>query len=95
MPIKAFSSRLAAAIDETAHPAAIPQPAPQPGERDVLTEAVYALHVRSAVGVQTYGTRLKTENGRDALEDWYQEQCDAFMYATQFILEYRAKKGQE
>ena len=76
------------------NPAAIPQPPPIVGTRDVLTEAVYALHVRSAVGVQKYGTRLQTENGRDALEDWYQEQCDAFMYATQFILEYRTRKEQ-
>jgi hypothetical protein len=73
---------------------ATPQPAPQPGANVVLDDAINALVVRAAMGKAKYGTLLMTENGRDCLEDWYQEQCDAFMYATQVIMEYRARKGQ-
>lgn len=76
---------------ERNNPASQPQPHPVEGKTIVLNEAVEALLARADIGVSQYGTLLKTHNGRDALEDWYQEQCDAFMYATQFIIEWRAK----
>ena len=72
------------------HIAAIPQPPPTPGHVPVLQDAIDALVARAAMGQKKYGTLLMTQNGRDAMEDWYQEQCDAYMYATQVILEWRA-----
>jgi len=77
--------------NDHAHLAATPQPAPHQGQRDVLWAALSALDERALAGTLKYGTPLMSFNGRDALEDWYQEQCDAFMYATQFMMEYRAR----
>ena len=47
------------------------------------------------MGRKKYGTVLMTDNGREGIEDWYQEQCDAFVYATQVILEWRRKKREQ
>jgi hypothetical protein len=45
------------------------------------------LKARSNMGRAKYGTRLKTNNGRDALMDAYQEILDALMYLKQEIME--------
>jgi hypothetical protein len=50
-------------------------------------EIMRDLSARSREGVRKYGTRLKSHNGRDARLDLYQELLDAFMYATQEMLE--------
>ena len=76
------------------NPASVAQPVPTDGEIVVLGEAMQALLARAEMGKTKYGTLLMTSNGRDAAEDWYQEQCDGFMYATQFILEWRQLKKQ-
>jgi hypothetical protein len=42
---------------------------------------------RSSIGLDRYGTRLKTHNGRDSLIDLYEELLDAYFYAMQHELE--------
>ena len=48
---------------------------------------------RVAFGEAKYGTRLKTNNGRDALVDAYQEALDLVMYLRQAIEERSDDKG--
>jgi len=53
-----------------------------------LAEAIEAdIEARVAVGLERYGTRLQTFNGRDFLVDAYQEAIDLTMYARGAILE--------
>lgn len=47
------------------------------------------LEARAAVGVQTYGTRLMSYNGRDALQDAHEEILDALAYLWQAWMERR------
>jgi len=63
------------------------EPPPQPGRLDVLTLVLADLQARSDAGLVKYGTRLQTENGRDALTDAYQEALDLCMYLRQAIAE--------
>lgn len=45
------------------------------------------LHYRSRIGLERYGTTLKTNNGRDALIDTYEELLDAYVYTVQHSME--------
>jgi len=49
------------------------------------------IEARVASGEKKYGTRLKTNNGRNALLDLYQEVLDGVNYAAQNILEAAGK----
>ena len=42
---------------------------------------------RAVMGFKKYGTTLRTNNGRDALMDAYQEALDLCMYLRQTIAE--------
>lgn len=42
---------------------------------------------RIRLGEQKYGTRLKANNGRDAMLDLYQEVLDGCNYAEQLVIE--------
>lgn len=48
------------------------------------------LEQRSETGAKKYGTPLKTNNGRNATLDLYQELCDGIMYSAQCKLEGKA-----
>lgn len=48
---------------------------------------------RIALGVQRYGRRLQTQNGRDSLLDWYEEILDATNYSRQEMLEHPSTKA--
>lgn len=63
------------------------QPAPKPGRDVVLFHVLDALMRRAEKGMETYGTLLQTENGRDPLQDALEEVLDAAMYLQQAILE--------
>jgi hypothetical protein len=65
-----------------------PEPPPQtnPNQRTVADYVLADIQERIAVGEAKYGTKLKTNNGRDALIDLYQELLDAVMYTRQLIL---------
>ena len=68
-------------------PSATPEPMSKPGDDDVLPEVINDLKAREDLGIKKYGTTLQTNNGRDALNDLYQEILDAAMYAKQAIME--------
>lgn len=53
-----------------------------------------ALEARAAVGEKTYGTRLMTHNGRDALQDAHEEVLDALAYLWQAWMERRSGTDQ-
>ena len=63
------------------------QPAPQPGQVNVGQLVLDDMNDRIALGVERYGTKLQTHNGRDALVDAYQEALDLVMYLRQEIEE--------
>jgi len=67
--------------------AATPETQPTGDGKIVLFEVMHDLMDRAKVGREKYGTYLKTNNGRDALMDAYQEMLDACMYLRQAIME--------
>ena len=67
--------------------AAMRQPEPTLGNVDVADYVLADIEARVKVGFERYGTKLQTNNGRDALWDAYQEAIDLVMYLRQEILE--------
>lgn len=63
------------------------QPEPKEGRQIVADIVIADIRERSEAGKIKYGTYLKTNNGRDALMDAYQEAIDLVMYLRQVILE--------
>jgi len=63
------------------------QPMPKAGERPVLAHVLEDMCMRGVEGVRKYGRPLETYNGRDALQDAYEEAMDLCMYLKQAILE--------
>jgi hypothetical protein len=57
--------------------------------QDLVIEDIEA---RKVIGVQRYGTVLQPFNGRDALQDAYEESLDQTMYLKQEIIE-RSLRG--
>lgn len=64
-----------------------PQSNGDDSEPDVCTLVKADLEARIAKGVETYGQRLRTNNGRDPLVDAYQECLDMSLYLRQAIEE--------
>lgn len=62
---------------------------PEPiGGGDVVGDLVLEdLRERMEFGRSRYGTYLRTNNGRDALKDLYEELIDATLYVRQLIAE--------
>lgn len=54
---------------------------------EVLPHVLLDLAIRVETGSKQYGERLATFNGRDALQDAYEEAMDLAMYLKQAILE--------
>jgi hypothetical protein len=67
--------------------AATPEPQPVGNGTPVTELVITDLRARSAYGVKKYGTVLRTNNGRDALMDAYQEALDLVQYLRQAIEE--------
>lgn len=67
--------------------AATHEPEPIPGKDDVADYVLGDIEERVKAGVERYGTKLQTYNGRDPLWDAYQEAIDLVMYLRQAILE--------
>jgi hypothetical protein len=63
------------------------QPAPTKGNQVVVDYVLSDITERVNAGEKKYGTKLKTNNGRDALWDAYQEAIDLVFYLRQAILE--------
>jgi hypothetical protein len=66
-----------------------PQQDPKPGKTSVTDLVLADINERREQGIKKYGTELKTQNGRKALVDLYQELLDAVMYVRQQIEEER------
>ena len=67
------------------------QPKPKPGKVNVAELVIADIQVRVQHGLEKYGTLLQTNNGRDPLQDAYEEAIDMAMYLKQAILEARAR----
>lgn len=74
----------------------VEQPAPTGNGVEVFRVAIAecpseslaeALKAREAIGIERYGTTLRTHNGRDVVRDLREELADAFVYATQAHME--------
>jgi hypothetical protein len=64
------------------------QELPTPNKREFIQSAVIRdIEARLKVGIERYGTGLQPFNGRDALQDLYEELLDACMYIKQAIME--------
>lgn len=69
--------------------AALEQPPPRPGGRDVVADLlptlpaclVPAVRARAELGLARYGEPLRTDDGRHAAADLVQELLDALVYA--------------
>lgn len=71
----------------TAHGVA-DQPMPTAVEGPCIQDLVLAdILQRKQVGIQRYGQALHANNGRDGLQDLYEELLDATMYVRQLIEE--------
>lgn len=67
--------------------AATPEPMSRPGYREVFPEIVKDLEARSSLGTDKYGFPLSSHNGRNALNDAYQEALDQAQYLKQALME--------
>jgi hypothetical protein len=65
---------------------------PKPGKTSVTDLVMIDIVDRRAQGVEKYGMELKTDNGRDALVDAYQEALDLVMYLRQAIEERKERE---
>lgn len=64
------------------------QPLPVVNDHPDIQAAVIAdIEKRREIGIQRYGTALQPNNGRDALQDLYEELIDACMYIKQLMVE--------
>lgn len=69
---------------------------PTPSDGPDITELVKSdLEARAVAGELTYLTRLKPNNGRDALWDLYEEILDACCYLKQFMIERDATQDRQ
>lgn len=64
------------------------QPAPVPNNRPAIWNLVVGdMIARDVLGRKRYGTPLQPHNGRDALQDAYEEALDLAVYLRQAIYE--------
>lgn len=71
------------------------QPTPIPnGSTHIVDLVVQDMHERKQLGIKRYGTALQAFNGRDALQDAYEEALDLAIYLRQVIEERNAQKCQ-
>jgi len=69
---------------------AIPEPDPKEGKDIVFKAFMKDVEDRAEFGIMKYRTYLKTFNGRNALEDAYQEAIDLCLYLKQCLMENEA-----
>jgi len=63
------------------------EPEPNGKGVDVAKAVQDDIEARAQMGKEKYGERLTSENGRDALNDLYQELLDGVMYLKQLQIE--------
>ena len=68
----------------------IEQPAPIPNDRESIWQLVMRdMYAREQHGIMEYGTPLQAFNGRDSLQDAYEECLDQCVYLRQALEERR------
>ncbi len=72
---------------EEKNKAATSQPDPKGDGVEIYPLLMADLKARREMGIETYGTPLKSHNGRKALWDAYQECLDQAIYLRQAIFE--------
>lgn len=55
--------------------------------KDVQTHVIADINARRELGIERYGTALHPHNGRNALQDAYEEALDLAIYLKQALLE--------
>ena len=55
--------------------------------QDIQTRVIEDIKARREVGIKRYGTALQPHNGRDSLQDAYEEAMDLTMYLKQMLVE--------
>lgn len=60
---------------------------PIPGKQSVTQAVIADLREREQVGIRRYGRTLETFNGRNALQDAYEEVLDLAQYIKQVLME--------
>ena len=69
-------------------PATATQPAPTVNDNAYVQDAVLAdIEERKQFGIRKYGTALQVGNGRDMLQDAYEEALDLVIYLKGCLLE--------
>lgn len=64
------------------------QPLPNKNNFPFIQDQVIAdIESRKAIGIERYGTALQPFNGRDALQDAYEEAIDLAVYLKQCLVE--------
>lgn len=64
------------------------QPPPIPNDQPSVWQLVLRdMYEREQIGIMRYGTPLQVFNGRDSLQDAYEESLDKTVYLKQAILE--------
>lgn len=64
------------------------QPNPIPNDNPCVQDAVLAdVQYRKELGIERYGTVLQPHNGRDMLQDAYEEALDLAFYLKALIME--------
>lgn len=64
------------------------QPLPVVNDLPFVQDAVISdIEERKLLGIERYGTPLQAHNGRNVLQDLYEELIDGAMYAKQLLLE--------
>lgn len=64
------------------------QPLPKPGKLPVQQILIHAIEERREHGIRKYGRALETDNGRNALQDAWEEAMDLLLYLTRARLEH-------
>lgn len=64
-----------------------PKPVNTEGSQSVTDAVIADLQFRREQGIAKYGMELRTNNGRDALVDAYQEAVDLAVYLKQALIE--------
>lgn len=63
------------------------QPYPKRGGTDIFPDVIADIEERAEMGKAQYGTYLQTHNGRNAMQDAYEELLDLACYMKQHLTE--------
>jgi len=71
------------------------QSLPKAGRHDVFEKLIEHLRERQAEGLQAYGRSLETHNGRNFLQDLFEEDLDRTVYFMGLLLQAESREHTE